>query len=142
MTTTKPSEPSGASTLPGAQVLSQNIVRQSQSHCGVKIRPEEQDPVSTSVMSPQTCESRHLTRNLLDLFSCPASVFWGLCHCYHAGCGHFFPLSWLNATKWGKDSSDFPREGQCYKKSKGCPVYLFFKGCTTFAPWRVESTCF
>ena len=44
MTTTKPSEPSGASTLPGAQVLSQNIVRQSQSHCGVKIRPEEQDP--------------------------------------------------------------------------------------------------
>lgn len=93
-------------------------------------------------MSPQTCESRHLTRNVLDLFSCPASVFWGLCHCYHAGCGHFFPLSWLNATKRGKDSSDFPREGQCYKKSKGCPVYLFFKGCTTFAPWRVESTCF
>ena len=55
---------------------------------------------------------------------------------------HFFPLSWLNATKWGRDSSDFPREGQCYEKSKACPVYLFFKGCTTFAPWRVESTCF
>lgn len=30
--------------LPGTHVSSQDIVRQSQIHCGVKIRPEEGDP--------------------------------------------------------------------------------------------------
>ena len=44
MTTTKHSEPLGASTPLGAQVSSQDIVRQSQSHCGGKIRSEEVDP--------------------------------------------------------------------------------------------------
>lgn len=36
--------------------------------------PEEQDPVPSSVMSLQACESRRLTWKVLDLFSCLVDI--------------------------------------------------------------------
>lgn len=76
------------------------------------------------------CESRHWAHDVLDFFSCPASVFCCLCH--HWRSGQTSPLSWLNAT--GVAWLSLSEAGRCQEPSKGCPVYLLLAGCVTSAP--------